>query len=174
MASAAVLAVVPTCGGNPPPSTSGPLLSFQATSWIGGQQAVLPEATHTMGLELTSIDASPATAEHVGRLNLARFDWTHSILRLRFYVSDVTNFDEKVFGSRLEFLSNFTGTDAYVVWFDQSLTSGWNDIEVPLTNLGTLQGNPVPSLIVGVLLTVYSIRQQQVQVYFASLTEQTL
>jgi hypothetical protein len=126
-----------------------------------------------MGLELISVDAAPATAEYIGKLDLGRYDWTRSILHIRFYVADVTTFNNTVYGSRLEFLSDFTGRNAYILWFDRAQTSGWNDLSIPLIDLAVI-GHPNPSRVVGAQVIVYSTARAQARVYLISLTEQTL
>lgn len=167
-----ILVELTACGATLPPAHAGSLLSFSSASWTGGELVALPGTKHAFGLELTSVDGAPAVTQYIGRIDLARYDWTRSVLSLRLYLSDASTFNGHIFASRLDLQSDFTGTNYYVLWFDESLVNGWNHIVVPLTELGIV-GHPSPANIVEARVIVYSTQRAQTRAYFYSLIERS-
>jgi hypothetical protein len=144
-----------------------PLVTFGGSEqWSGGSHVRLPDSDEE-GLELTSFDAGATSADLRGHWDLAApRDPGRSALRIRMWVSDPQAFDNKLWASRIDFINRWPLEDASIAWLDRANRPGWNDIVVPLYDLGQV-GQPSLSGITGVRVTVYSQQGTDVTVDFA-------
>lgn len=125
------------------------------------------------GIQLTSANGVPATASLAGHWSLVTGDPGRSAVRIRLWVSDPSCFDNKVYASRIEFITRFPSGEALTAWLDRAQAEGWNDILVPVYDMGTA-GHPSPTHVVAIRITVYALQGCTVHVDFSGISAVTL
>lgn len=166
--SFSVMSIGLTSCGSTKTMTTSPLVSFTSGSWIGGSYSRVPGLASKLSLRLTSSASRPSSAQLITHLNMSRYSWERSVLELTVYVTNVGSLNTNIYGSRIQFASNFAGTNAYIAWLDAIHKNGWNTVEIPLTFMAII-GKPNRSDIVSVALTIYSDSINPTSVYFVSL-----
>lgn len=172
-ASVSVAVVGHILSAQPPGRVLQSVVSFRPPeAWRGGRWVTLPGGGR-QGLELQSTDAEAATADLPGHWNLTGDDMGHMALRIRMYITDPATFDNKIWASRIEFFNSYPLVDAKTAWLDRATQQGWNEISVPLFDMGET-GHPSFSGIADVRVTVYSLRGDSATVDFAGIDLITL